>query len=357
MKFGMLHLFENPIGRTEKQVIDEQFDLMVKAEEYGFDSIWPAEHHFSEYGYCASPAVSLAAVAARTKRIRLGTGVVVLPLNHPVRVAEDYAIIDLLSNGRVDLGVGRGYQPLEFQGYNVDQSRSRDMFHESIEIIQRAWTEERFSYDGEFYQIRDLSVWPKPLQQPHPPIWMASLTRETFELCGRYGFNLMCAPVFGFDVNRGASFIEEYRDGLRRHGRDPSRFEIAALVMTYVADTSQQALAEFRDPVMWYYRTFAKYIAPPPGQPPVPTYELYVKTRDMLASAQWEGIVESGSVICGSPDEVVDRIGRISELCGFTHYLTWTRIGGLSHSKVLRSMELMAAKVMPQLRGTLAAVD
>ena len=96
MKFGMLHLFENPLGRTEKEIVDEQFDIMVRSEEYGFDSVWPAEHHFSEYGYCASPAVSLAAVAARTKKIRLGTGVVVLPLNHPIRVAEDYAIIDLM---------------------------------------------------------------------------------------------------------------------------------------------------------------------------------------------------------------------------------------------------------------------
>jgi len=351
MKFGMLHLFENPLGRTEKEIVDEQFDLMVQAEDYGFDSVWPAEHHFSEYGYCASPAVSLAAVAARTKRIRLGTGVVVLPLNHPVRVAEDFAIIDLLSDGRVDLGVGRGYQPHEFQGYGVDQTQSRDMFHESIEIIQKAWTEERFSYDGRFYQLHDLSVRPKPLQKPHPPIWMASLSPETFQLCGRYGFNLLCAPVFGFDVNRGAAQIEEYREALRQHGRDPAQQEIGALTMTYVADTSQQALDDFSQPVMWYYKTFSKYIAPPKGQAAVPTYEMYTRARDFLEAATWEAVVQGGAVIAGSPDEVVDRIGRVSEICGISHYLCWTRIGGLAHDKVLRSMELMASKVMPQLRG------
>ncbi len=351
MKFGMLHLFENPLGRTEKEIVDEQFDLMVRAEDYGFDSVWPAEHHFSEYGYCASPAVSLAAVAARTKRIRLGTGVVVLPLNHPVRVAEDFAIIDLLSDGRVDLGVGRGYQPHEFHGYGVDQTRSRDMFRESVEIIQRAWTEERFSYEGEFYKLHDLSVRPKPLQKPHPPIWMASLSPETFQLCGRYGFNLMCAPVFGFDMNRGAAQVEEYREALRQHGRDPADFEIAALTMTYVGETSQDALADFAEPVMWYYRTFAKYIAPPKGQDAVPTYEMYTRARDFLESASWDAVVAGGAVVCGSPDEVVDRIGRITELCGITHYLAWTRIGGLAHDKVRRSMDLMAAKVMPQLRS------
>ena len=351
MKFGQLHLFENPAGRTEKEIVDEQFDVMVRAEEFGFDSVWPAEHHFSEYGYCASPAVTLAAVAARTKNVRIGTGVVVLPLNHPVRVAEDFALLDLMSDGRVDLGVGRGYQPHEFAGFGVDQTRSREMFRESVEIVQKAWTEERFSYDGEFYQIHDLSVRPKPMQQPHPPIWMASLSPETFELCGKYGFNLMCAPVFGFNVNTGAAQIEEYRQALRDHGRRPEDHEIAGLTITYVAETTQQALAEFRDAVIWYYRTFAKYVAPAHGKPAVPTYEWYTKARDFLEVVEWDAVVNAGAVVCGSPDEVAPRIGEIQELTGMTHYLAWTRIGGLAHDKVIRSMELMASKVMPQLRG------
>ena len=350
MKFGQLHLFENPMGRTEREIVAEQFDIMVRAEEFGFDSVWPAEHHFSEYGYCASPAITLAALAARTQRIRLGTGVVVLPLNHPVRVAEEYAMLDLLSGGRVDLGVGRGYQPHEFAGYGVDQARSRDMFRESVEIVQRAWTEERFDYEGEFYRFHDLSVRPKPLQKPHPPIWMASLSPDTFQLCGQYGFHLMCAPVFGFDVNRGAAQIEQYRAALREHGRDPAGHEVASLCMTYVADTTQEALADFRDAVMWYFHTFAKYIAPPKGQPAIKTYEMYTAARDWLQTIEWDMVVQSGAVVCGSPDQVAERIAQIHELCGITHYLAWTRIGGLAHEKVLRSMELMRDKVMPQVR-------
>jgi natural product biosynthesis luciferase-like monooxygenase protein len=354
MKFGQLHLFENPAGRSEKAIVDEQFDVMVRAEEFGFDSVWPAEHHFSEYGYCASPAVTLAAVAARTTRVRVGTGVVVLPLNHPVRVAEDFALLDLMSGGRVDLGIGRGYQPHEFAGYGVDQTRSRELFHESIEIIRRAWTEERFTFEGDFYDFRDLSVRPKPLQQPHPPIWMASLSPETFALCGRYGFNLMCAPVFGFNVNTGAALIDQYRAALREHGRDPAAHEIAGLTMTYVAETTQQALDDFRDAVMWYYRTFARYVAPPKGQPPVKTYEFYAGARDFIQTVEWDAVVAAGAVVCGSPDEVVDRIGQIEEKTGITHYLAWTRIGGLAHGNVLRSMTLMAERVMPQLRGATA---
>lgn len=351
MNFGQLHLFERPLGRTAKEIIDEQFEIMLQAEELGFDSIWPAEHHFREYGHCATPALVLAALATQTKRIRLGTGVVVLPLNHPVRVAEDYAFLDVLSNGRVDLGIGRGYQPHEYQGYGVDQSRSRDIFLESVEVIQRAWTEESFSYEGEFYQFSDLSVHPRPLQQPHPPIWMASLSAETFELCGRYGFNLLCAPIFGFNIRAGAEQIAGYRRAFAAAGRDPAQAQIAALSMTYVAETSQQALEEFKDGVMWYFRTLAKYVAPPKGQPAIPTLELYAKIRDVLDLAEWDLILKTGAVVCGSPDEVVQQIAEMAELCGFTDYLGWTRIGGLAQDKVMRSMELMASRVMPQLRS------
>ena len=175
MRFGMLHLFENPVHKTEHDIIHEQMELMRAAEETGFDSVWPAEHHFTEYGYCASPALSLAAIASQTKRIRLGTGIVVLPMNHPLRVAEDYAFLDHLSNGRIDLGVGRGYQPLEFQRYGIDQSTTRGQFQEALEVIQQAWTRDTVSFEGEHYRFHEVPVRPKPLQQPCPPIWMAAI--------------------------------------------------------------------------------------------------------------------------------------------------------------------------------------
>ena len=179
---------------------------------------------------------------------------------------------------------------------------------------------------------------------------MASLSPATFQLCGRYGFNLMCAPVFGFDVNRGAAQIDEYRQALEEHGRKPADHEIAGLIMTYVAETTEQALADFREAVMWYFHTFAKYIAPPQGQPAVKSYEMYTAARDWLQTLEWDMVVQSGAVVCGTPDQVAERIAEIHELCGITHYLAWTRIGGLAHKKVLRSMELMRDKVMPQVR-------
>ena len=149
MKFGMLHFFEHPAGgKSERQIFREQLDCMRAAEDMGFDSIWVPEHHSTEYGFSASPMVTLAAIASVTKRIRLGSGVLVLPFNDPIRVAEEGAMVDLMSDGRLDLGVGRGFQPIEYQGFTVDQSKSREIFDEALDVIVRAWTEEPMSFKG-----------------------------------------------------------------------------------------------------------------------------------------------------------------------------------------------------------------
>ena len=217
-------------------------------------------------------------------------------------------------------------------------------------MIRKAWTEEKFSYRGEFYRIDEISVRPRPMQKPHPPIWMAALSPDTFDLCARYGFHLLCAPVFGFDLDAGAAHIERYRarlTGRPSNGRSP---QVAALTITYVADTTQQAQADLRDSVLWYYRTLARYIATPKNTPAAAGYEFYGAARDFLTKVDWDTVVKRGAVVCGSPAEVVERIAEIRERCGMSHYLAWTRIGGLAKDKVLRSMELMATDVMAQLR-------
>jgi len=350
MQFGMLHLFENPIGKTEHTIVHEQLTLMKAAEALGFDSVWPAEHHFSEYGYCASPALSLAAIASETKTLRLGTGIVVLPLNHPLRVAEDYALLDLMSDGRVDLGVGRGYQPSEFSRYGVEQTDTRKMFDEAIQVIQQAWTQEQVHFDGTYYQFTNVPVRPKPLQHPHPPIWMACLSPETFRLAGQYGFHLLYGTVFGLPPDKAQERLRDYHEGLIAGGHDPITRRRATLMMVYVADSMEQARQEFAEPVMWYYRTIAKYIAPPPGDAPVPSYEMYTQTRDLAATASWDDLLQRNAVICGDADYVVEELTKAQELYGFTDLLCWTRLGGLDHRKVLHSMELMHTKVFPHIR-------
>ena len=159
--------------KTEHQIVKEQLNLMRAAEDYGFDSIWPAEHHFSEYGYCASPVVTLANIAAVTKRIRLGTGIVVLPFHNPLRVAEDYAMLDLMSDGRLEFGAGRGYEPIEYKGFQVDQTKSRGIFNEAMEVILQAWTQERVNFKAFISIMRIRSCGPSR-SKPHPAVWVAA---------------------------------------------------------------------------------------------------------------------------------------------------------------------------------------
>ncbi|MBW1885994.1 MAG: LLM class flavin-dependent oxidoreductase [Deltaproteobacteria bacterium] len=334
MKFGMLHLFESPSGRSEQQMILEQHSLMEAAEGYGFDSVWPAEHHFTEYGVCGSPAINLAAIARTTKTIRLGTGIVVLPFHNPVRVAEDFAMLDQLSGGRVELGVGRGYQPIEFQGFGVDQTKSREIFDESIEIIRRCWTDEKLNFKGKHYEFKDVEVRPRPLQRPHPPIWMAALSEETFEKAGKMGFNLLLSPLFGLADN----------------GFDQATREVGALVMTYTSKTQEQAHKEFADPVIWYFRTFGKFVAPKLGQPPIEGYEWYTDIRDLASVVEWDTLLSHGAVICGEQDYVTEKLHEMQEITGIDHLLGWTRLGGLADDLVIAHMERMRDSIMPSLR-------
>ena len=351
MRFGMLHLFENPVERTEHQIIHEQMELMRAAEDLGFDSVWPAEHHFTEYGYCASPALSLAAIANETSRIRLGTGVVVLPLNHPLRIAEDYAFLDQLSDGRVDLGIGRGYQPSEFSRYGVEQTTTRTQFHEAIEVIQQAWYQERVDFEGTHFNFKDVPIRPKPKQNPIP-IWMAALSGETFELAGKYGFNLLYGSVFGLSPEVAMQRRVDYYNGLAAGGHSLEGRSLGCLIMVYVAETMEKARDEFRDVVVWYYRTIAKYVAPKAGEDPIKTYEMYASFRDLASAVSWENLLEREAVVCGDPDYVGEKLEKLQQIYGFTDLLCWTRLGGLDHRKVLRSMELMQDKVIPRLRNS-----
>ncbi|HYB99164.1 MAG TPA: LLM class flavin-dependent oxidoreductase [Candidatus Limnocylindrales bacterium] len=349
MKLGSVHIFESPPGIGDGRAIAEQMELIVRAEELGYDSAWIAEHHFSDYGVCGSPAVIMAAAAARTHRIRLASAVSVLSLHHPVRLAEEFALLDHLSDGRVEMGVGRGYQQHEFAGYGVDPATSRERFHESLELMKRLWTEPQVTHDGRYWKVAGASLRPRPLQRPHPPLWMACLSPASFEPCGRDGYHLLCAPVFGFDPAGGAAQVGDWRAGLRKSRIAPESREVGALVITYVADTRAAAEADLKDHVLWYYRTLAAQVAA--AGAPSQGYETYAQARDFLATVDWDTALRRNAVICGNPDDVAAQIDRIRRACGITTYLAWTRIGGLPVDKATRSMELLSQEVLPQLNG------
>ena len=351
MKFGLLHFFEHPAGgKSERQIVREQFESMRLAEEMGFDAIWAPEHHFTEYGFCASPMVTLAALASVTTRIRLGSGVVVLPFNDPVRVAEEGAMIDLISDGRLELGVGRGFQPVEYRGFAADQAKSREVFDEALQIIVRAWTNGQAGFKGVHFDIPEHAVRPMPLQKPHPPIWVAAISDDTYTLAGKAGFNLLCSLVYGFKSDYTGQLLSTYRDNLLAHGYNPAERQVGALCMVYCADSTEQARQDFGGPVLWYFRTIAKYVSPPAGERPMPGYENYAHIRYAAQTVQWDELINSGALVCGNPESCVRQIEHLRQRYGFTQILCWTRLSGLDNRKVLRSMELMQRHVIPYFR-------
>lgn len=351
MKFGMLHFFEQPAGdKTEHRIVKEQLESVPVAEELGFDYLWAPEHHSTEYGWSSSPMLQLAAAAAITKRIRLGSAVVVLPFNDPVRLAEEGAMLDLLSDGRFDLGIGRGFQPVEFNAFQVYQPNSRLRFGEAVEIIRQAWGRGEVEFSGTQFNIARRQVRPRPLQQPHPPIWMAAISDESFTMAGRYGFNLLCSMIYGFKSERARQLLSEYRRAIKEYRQHPGQPEIGALCMVYCAESTEQARREFGGPVLWYYRTIADYIAPPAGQRPVESYEAYLGSRLAAQTVKWDELLRTGAVICGTPELCTQRIQELQREYGITQILCWTRFSGLDNAKVTRSMELLSRHVFAHFR-------
>ncbi len=349
LKFGLINFLENPAGKSERQVVEEQKYLSVMAEEYGFDSIWPVEHHFSEYGHCVSAAVMLGALALATRTVRLGSGVVALPFQNPIRVAEEFALIDLLSDGRLDFGIGRGFQPLEFHGYGIDQTKSREIFEEALAIVLQAWTRDRVDFAGRHFKFENVTVRPRPLQKPHPPIWMAAVSPESFTYAGARGFNLVCAPLLSA-AGTLSDHVGAYRRALAAAGHDPAQKQVAVMLMVYAASTAEQAEADFAEPAVWSYRALAGSAAPPDGLPPIDSYENYAVLRDRASRVSWGDLRDSEGAVWGTPDRCIERIAALRARLGFDSLLCWMRVGSLDHRKVLASMALMQDYVIPHFR-------
>ena len=195
MEFGLFTEFQCPPGRSAAAAFDESMVQMRAAEDLGFDAVWLAEIHFQkDRSVLSSPLTIAAGLATTTRRVKIGIAVQVLPLSHPLRLAEDVATVDHLSKGRLEFGVGRSGLPGHYQGFNIPYSESRDRFLETLEILRKAWTEERFSHSGKFWQFNDVCVMPKPYQRPHPPLRVAATTEETYPMVGRMGLPIFVAP-------------------------------------------------------------------------------------------------------------------------------------------------------------------
>lgn len=346
METGFFTEFQCPPGQSEAAAFDESLAQMRAAEDFGFDAVWLAEIHFQkDRSVLASPLVVAAALAIATRRVKIGIAVQVLPLSHPLRLAEDAATVDHLSKGRLDFGVGRSGLPGHYQGFNIPYAESRGRFLETLDILIAAWTQERFSHEGKFFQFHDVCALPKPYQKPHPPIRIAATTQETYPLVGRLGYPVFVAPrsVSISDLRR---FIGGYHEGRAAAGH-PGRGDIALSMPVYVAETARRARDEPEASTMHFYRAISEALKQAGGA--VAPDESRLARAARLGELAYDDVLRE-QAIYGTPEAVADRILALREELGFSSFSAWMNVGGqVPNERVLTSMRLFAERVIPRL--------
>ena len=349
MKFGLFHTVQMPEPDQQARFYREALEQVQVAEQLGYDSVWFTEHHFSRHGIVPSSLTVLAYLAGLTKTIRLATAVSVLPFHNPVRLAEEAATVDVLSNGRLELGVGRGYQWGEFNKFQVSMDEASRRFEEALDVLRRAWTcDEPFDHEGEFWSFKDMTVFPKPVQRPHPRIWVAASSLASVDRVARYDCNLLISQGEAFD--QVAAQAEYYRGAIKKagHAYTPGRITVARAM--YVAGSEEEARRETEAPFMWFKRTGQEVSTPPDHRVELLPEDFKEYRRRYAAGAYPEYEQATRNVtLFGTPDTVSEGIERLRRM-GVENVIFFVNYGGFEHRKVLGSLELFAAKVMPQFK-------
>lgn len=344
MKFGLHYQLPCSGSQSPVQRYRDTLDQAVYAEALGFESVWPVEQHFNpNLSILPSPLLMLAALAERTRTLRLGIAIVLLPLSHPVRVAEEIATLDVLSNGRVEFGIGRGSIPTHFTGFGLNQAESRERMLESLEIILQAWTSESLSFQGKFYHINDLSVVPKPVQQPHPPIRVAANSVDTFELMGQLGYPIfVAAQVNPFHKIR--EYLPLYRQARKAAGHpDHGGEDVTLLTPLYIGNDPAQIRRELEPSIKSFLQAVATLYASAGLLLEGRIKEVLERVRRMT----YEQMCQVMAVF-DTPDACIERLKRFQQEFGMGRVICWFNPGGMvPHDRVMRSMELFAARVMP----------
>lgn len=352
MQFGLFFINERAPGVSDAEVTKDALEQCRLADEVGFDAVWLGEHHFSPYGTMPDTMVFAGAVSQVTKRVNIGTAVIVPTFQHPVRVAEQVSMLDHLSDGRFWLGVGRGYQQREFNGFGIPQSESKNRFRESVTIIRGLLRNETFSYEGEYWSVDDLGITPKPIREV--PIYVAvSRTPESFEWAVEEDFGVLVGNPYSIDSgNEDAQ--EMHTAAQRAAGRPESSARTwATLNNVFLHESSQKAKDIFEE--TWkigneYLWKYARVVEE--GQEVPDDYKHYAGWKDLINTQEYQSLAASPSTMVGSPNEVVERLERLTELSpGIDKYILWMNRGGsIPQREVLESIELFGTKVLPQVR-------
>jgi alkanesulfonate monooxygenase SsuD/methylene tetrahydromethanopterin reductase-like flavin-dependent oxidoreductase (luciferase family) len=361
VKFGWFVYFQErdmPVAAMFQEYLSE----IAYADQLGLDEIWLAEHHFSYYATLPSPNILLAGIASRTNRIRIGNMVTVLPLYDPLRLAEEVAMLDQLSDGRLNLGIGSGVVPEEFVRYGMPMEETKPRFHEALDVLLKAFTRERFDHEGRFYRYRDVALAPRPVQQPFPPLCQAVFSAESVRWCAERGipiariydkFEDACAmaALYRDVAARGPArpITDSYPGGSPHLRGQPS---IRHFRPVYVAETTEQAMAEAAPEFFRHFRRFA-HEDDARDTPPSPEgfRRLVGKALKRLGPHDLDEMDAEELVLFGDPARVQRKLERLRDEAGMDGFVGIFAFGNLRHELVCRSLRLFASEVMPALRG------
>ena len=353
LRFGYFTLTDNSVGygarrRDPGELIKEVVDQAIIAESLGYSSAWLPEHHFGLFGVLPTPAQALTYIAARTSRLRLAAATVVLPCNQPIRAAEEWAVLDLLSNGRAIFSAGRGYDEREYRGFEIPFEESRTRFDEELLIVRKAWTESNWTFpDGQHHRILNpITVVPKPVQKPHPPIYVACFSEPTMRMAAEQGFNIIFAPfaaamMFGSLANAVATF-----KALAAAAGHPDSRAMCSY-FTCIADTPQEKRAA-QERLLYYLTNFLPAVPQDPDKTP-PHIRYFVDIAQRVKRMQPQDLGER-SIVTGTVDEVIRQFEQV-EAAGVAEVICYFNFGLLPHEETLRQMERVSREVMPHFAG------
>ncbi|HEY5250137.1 MAG TPA: LLM class flavin-dependent oxidoreductase [Acidimicrobiales bacterium] len=367
MKFALF--YEIPVAEpwdaeSEHRAYKNTLTQALAGEKFGWDAFWTVEHHFlSEYSHCSNPEILYGAIAAQTSRMRLGYGVRLMPqpYNHPVRTAESVAVLDLISDGRVDFGTGRSATRMEMEGFGVNPAETRAMWHEAISHVVGCWTNDEYEFSGQFWNMPKRRVIPKPLQKPHPPIWGATTSEDGHRQVGEFGLGL-CSFAVGISPSEIKTKVDIYRDAVAGCTEPLGAFvnnQAATFTMALCAPDRQQAIDAARQSFEWYPAKGARQIATltdwmAERQEDLGSYSYAAdlkKTEDagLLDMISLEYLIDTPACVLGTPEECIETC-RLYEEAGIDLLLCLVNPYNVAHETVMQTIELMGTQVIPKFR-------
>lgn len=364
MHYGMFYEL-SVRGRTqqvEQDVLVNCLNQIELADRIGFESVWFVEHHFVRgFSHSSAPEIMLAAASQRTQRMRLGHGVVIMPVVHPARLASRIAALDILSGGRVELGVGRGASPTEYHVFDVPFEQSRERFEECLDATLAIFEArgEEVSYDGKYFRFPPVRVVPRPVQDPHPPIWAAVVSETSWDFAARQGLNVLVISTLDTQEKQ-AEAIARYKRIREENDHDPEGGRIGLLIPTYVGESMDEAYTTAADDLSWYFKRVTRLVANSTNQQELnSTYqhfgqELTQRDRDEALRE----LAERRMIILGDADSFMD-VSRSYEEIGLTDLLPQAQLGGLSHEHICASLQRMsdAAGMAERIGAETAAAE